>query len=104
MDREELHGTDLASPRQPTLGHLAIVQWNGIAASGNLRSHAADDEILAVDDEHEGGTTFDGGKVGERERDGDQGARVESQSNLASTRRPRHRPPSSPTSASARLP
>src|SRR5881296_1251651 len=84
MDREELHGTDLASPRQPTLGHLAIVQRNRIAASGNLRSHAADDEILAVDDEHEGGTTFDGGKVGERERDGDQGARAESQSNLAS--------------------
>src|SRR5881296_1255038 len=84
MDREELHGTDLASPRQPTLGHLAIVQRNRIAASGNLRSHAADDEILAVDDEHEGGTTFDGEKVGERERDGDQGARAESQSNLAS--------------------
>ena len=84
MDREQLHGTDLASLRQPTLCHLSIVQRNRIAASGNLRSHPADDEILAVDDEHEGGAAFDGGKVGERERDRDQRARAESQSNLAS--------------------
>src|SRR5437899_9142611 len=84
MDREHLHGTDLASLRQPTLCHLSIVQRNRIAASGNLRSHPADDEILAVDDEHEGGAAFDGGKVGERERDRDQRARAESQSNLAS--------------------
>jgi len=84
MDREQLDRTDLASLRQPTLRHLSIVQRNRIAASGNLRSHPADDEILAVDDEHEGGAAFDGGTVGERERDRDQRARTESQSNLAS--------------------
>src|SRR2546422_6259250 len=84
MDREHLHGTDLASLRQPTLCHLSIVQRNRIAASGNLRSHPADDEILAVDDEHEGGAALDGGKVGERERDRDQRARAESKPNLAS--------------------
>src|SRR3989449_8617040 len=65
MNREELQRTDLASLGQPTLCHLSIVQRNRIAASGNLRSHPADDEILAVDDEHEGGAAFDGGKVGE---------------------------------------
>jgi len=84
MNREQLERTDLASLRQPTLGHRSIVQRNRIAASGDLRSHPADDEILAVDDEHEGGAAFDGGKVGERERDRDQRAWAESQSNPAS--------------------
>ncbi len=63
MDREQLQRTDLASLRQPTLGHLSIVQRNRIAASGNLRRHPADDEILAVDYEHEGRAAFDGRKV-----------------------------------------
>ncbi len=84
MNREQLQGTDLASLRQPALGHLSIVQWNRIATPGNLRSHTANDEILAVDDEHEGGTSFDGGKVCERERDGHQRSRAEGQSSLAS--------------------
>jgi len=84
MDREELQRTDLASLRQPALGHPSIVQRDHVAASGNLRRHPADDEILSVDDEHQGGAAFDGRKVGERERDRDQRARAESQSILAS--------------------
>jgi len=84
MDREEFQRTNFARLRQPTLGHLTIVQRNRVATSGNLRSHPADDEILAVDDEHEGRAAFDGGEVCERERDRDQRARPESHSNLAS--------------------
>src|SRR3989441_6459886 len=84
MDREQLHGTDLASLRQPPLRHLSIGQRNRTAASENLRSPPADDEILAGDDEHEGGAAFDGGKVGEGERARDKRARAESQSTPAS--------------------
>ena len=84
MDREEFQRTNFAWLRQPALGHLAFVQRNRVATSGNLRGHPADDEILAVDDEHEGRAAFDGGEVCERERDCDQRARAERQSNLAS--------------------
>jgi len=67
MDREEFQRTNLALLRQPALGHLTIVQRNRVATPGNLRSHPADDEIFAVDDEHKGRAAFDSGKVCERE-------------------------------------
>jgi len=84
MDREELQRMNLASSRQPAHGHPSVVQWNRIASPRDLRSHPADDEVLTLYNEHEGGAALDGRKVRERERDGNQRTGAESQSNLAS--------------------
>ena len=59
MNREELQRAHLASRRQPTVSHPAIVQRDRIAASGNPGRHAADDEVLALDDEDQGRSPFD---------------------------------------------
>lgn len=78
MDREELQRPNLASRWQPTCSHPSLVQWHCITAFGDLGGHRADHEILAVDDEHEGGAAFDRRQVREGESDGNQGTWAQS--------------------------
>ena len=72
MNCEELQRSNLALRWQPTFGHAAMVERNGIAASGDLGSHAANDEVLTLNDEDEGGPSFDRGEVRQGERNRDQ--------------------------------
>jgi len=84
MNGEQLQRADFASRGQPTFRHSTIVERDCIAVSGNLGRHAADDEVLTLDDEDQGRSPLDRREVRKGERDRDQGSRFESQSHLTS--------------------
>ncbi len=69
VDGEEFKRSDFAGPGQPTLRHPGVVQGHRVPSTGELRRQPAEHEILAMDDEDEGGPALRGGEIREGKRD-----------------------------------